>query len=62
MSLQKVITIIILTIAVPTLIYYMAQYYTWVVAILLAVWIAIVNHKIIKRDGNPHSSNLSDLS
>jgi hypothetical protein len=48
MSLQRVITIIILTIAIPTLIYYMAQYYTWVVAILLAVWIAIVNYNVLR--------------
>jgi hypothetical protein len=48
MSLQRVITIIILTIVVPVLIYYMAQYYTWVVAILLAVWIAIVNYNVLR--------------
>jgi hypothetical protein len=48
MSIQRIITIIALIIAVPALVYLMAQYYDWPIAILLSAWIAVVNHNVIK--------------
>jgi hypothetical protein len=48
MRLQRVITIILLAIAIPVLLYLMAKYYDWPITILLAAWIAVVNHNVIK--------------
>jgi hypothetical protein len=45
---MRIITIILLIIAIPALLYLMAQYYDWPITILLAAWIAVVNHKVIK--------------
>jgi hypothetical protein len=47
---MRIITIILLIIAIPALIYLMAQYYDWPITILLAAWIAVVTHKVINGE------------